>query len=251
MDGISCVCPTYSRVELLEESIECFLKQDYEGPKELLILNDYPEQTLIFDHPDITIINTQRRFKTLGEKRDATIALSKYEWYAVWDDDDIYLPHRLSFSMNKIKKHKLEYYKLNTGFFTHLQKGIEKIDTNQFFGSCIFSRKLFENVGSHGCINFGEDVFFEKKINDCDLNKKIENNVNVEGMKLKDIYYLYRWGGIGGHVSGVGNDPNRLERGRKTNKKGEIILNPHWRWDYLKESEEFIKNLNKKNYYEK
>ncbi|MCL4258972.1 MAG: glycosyltransferase family 2 protein, partial [Anaerolineales bacterium] len=48
---VSCICPTYGRVELLEEAIESFLRQDYPGQKELIVLNDYAGQTLHFDHP--------------------------------------------------------------------------------------------------------------------------------------------------------------------------------------------------------
>lgn len=48
---VSCLCPTYGRVALLEEAIYAFLQQDYPGPKELIVLNDYEQQTLFFDHP--------------------------------------------------------------------------------------------------------------------------------------------------------------------------------------------------------
>ena len=41
--AVSCICPTYGRPELLEEAIYCFLLQDYPGPKELIVLNDYAE----------------------------------------------------------------------------------------------------------------------------------------------------------------------------------------------------------------
>jgi hypothetical protein len=39
--GISCYCSTFGRpVNLVENSIQCFLDQDYDGPKELVILTD-------------------------------------------------------------------------------------------------------------------------------------------------------------------------------------------------------------------
>ena len=34
---VSCICPTFARVYLLEEAIESFLRQDYKGEKELII----------------------------------------------------------------------------------------------------------------------------------------------------------------------------------------------------------------------
>ena len=38
---VSCYCATYGRVSLLEESVHSFLIQDYDGEKELIILNDF------------------------------------------------------------------------------------------------------------------------------------------------------------------------------------------------------------------
>jgi len=54
---ISCWCPTFAREELLEEAIYSFLIQDYLGEKELVILNDYEKQELVFDYPEIRIFN--------------------------------------------------------------------------------------------------------------------------------------------------------------------------------------------------
>src|SRR2546429_75321 len=59
---VSCVCPTYARPELLEEAIESFLRQDYRGAKELIVLNDYACQTLELDHPEVRVVNVPKRF---------------------------------------------------------------------------------------------------------------------------------------------------------------------------------------------
>ena len=54
LPGISRYCSTYGRPKrLLENSIQCFLEQDYQGPKELVILNDFDQQELIFNHPEV------------------------------------------------------------------------------------------------------------------------------------------------------------------------------------------------------
>jgi GT2 family glycosyltransferase len=47
---ISYMCLTYGRPKVLEEAIESFLRQDYKGEKELVVLNDFADQTLVFDH---------------------------------------------------------------------------------------------------------------------------------------------------------------------------------------------------------
>ena len=67
--GISCYCSTFGRpVNLVENSIQCFLDQDYDGPKELVILNDLNVQELVFDHPEVKIVNSKERIKPLGKK---------------------------------------------------------------------------------------------------------------------------------------------------------------------------------------
>ena len=62
---ISCKCITYGRTNLLEEAVHSFLIQEYNGPKELIIVNDYPLQTLIFNHPEVKVINTDTTFPTI------------------------------------------------------------------------------------------------------------------------------------------------------------------------------------------
>ena len=70
---ISCKMITYGRVEFLEESLQSFLNQDYDGEKELVIVNDYPQQKLIFDHPEVRIINLDYTFETIGQKENFAV----------------------------------------------------------------------------------------------------------------------------------------------------------------------------------
>ena len=97
LPGVSCLCLTYGRPAQLEEAIESFLRQEYAGAKELIVLNDYAEQHLRCDRPDVRVVNIARRFRTVGEKYNAAAALATHDLLFVWDDDDLYLPHRLAF----------------------------------------------------------------------------------------------------------------------------------------------------------
>lgn len=245
---ISCVCITYLRDDLLEEAIESFLRQDYKGPKELIIINDYDGQTLKFNHPDVYILNTKRRFNTIGEKRNTSIALSNYDWIAPWDDDDIYLPHRLTHSIIKIKEKNLDYYKLNSVYNYDMNVGIKFMTTNQFYGASMYSKETFKKTSGHGFNNVGEDTYFETQIkNDNTINKLIENK-KTGNIDLNDIYYIYRWVGISGHLSAYSGKENQLElvkeKREKTNtKRGVIELKPKWNQDYLKLTKEFLKNI--------
>ena len=93
---ISCKCITYGRVDLLEESIESFIKQEYPGKKELIIVNDYPLQKLVYNHPDVKIYNLDSTFSTIGEKENFAVSKCSAEIIAVWDDDDVALPNHLT-----------------------------------------------------------------------------------------------------------------------------------------------------------
>lgn len=86
---ISAKCITCGRVDTLEEAIESFLRQEYPGKKERIIVNDYPLQKLIYDHPEIKIYNMDETFSTIEEKEKYAIERCSGELIAVWDDDDV------------------------------------------------------------------------------------------------------------------------------------------------------------------
>jgi|GEM_PF-1364508 len=92
---ISCVMPTFGRPSLVNESIALFLQQDYPH-KELVIVNDCPGQILSCEIPGIRVFNYRPKFKTLGEKRNATARHAHGDILANWDDDDVYLPWHLT-----------------------------------------------------------------------------------------------------------------------------------------------------------
>ena len=94
---ISCKCVTYGRVDLLEESIESFIKQEYPTERcELIIVNDYPKQNLIYNEAsNITIVNLDETFELIGDKEQYATELCQGNIICQWDDDDIALPNHL------------------------------------------------------------------------------------------------------------------------------------------------------------
>ena len=87
---ISCKCITYGRVDTLEEALYSFLIQDYPSDRcELVIVNDYPEQKLVYDHPQVIIYNLDETFPLIGEKENYAIERCSGDLIAVWDDDDV------------------------------------------------------------------------------------------------------------------------------------------------------------------
>lgn len=231
--GISCKCITYGRVEYLEESIESFLGQKYDGPKELVIVNDYPLQELKFEHPEVRIFNTPR-FDSIGAKENFAVAKCKYDTIAVWDDDDVALPNHLENINRYFPGHHLLHW--NKGVFLHSYKiaAIKAIGNS----GIVYSREIWEEIGGHPLENAGYDMTFV-------------NNIRRKTHKImrafpEDPSWFYTWGSGSYHMSGLGKDvPGRenvlvrhaahIENLRIQGKipEGEVMLNPHWKHDYI------------------
>ena len=236
--AVSCICLTYGRPEVLEEAVYSFLQQDYAGRKELIVLNDYAAQNLKFDHPDVQVINVNKRLRTVGEKMNMAVALAAHDLLFVWDDDDIYLPHRLGFSASKFEAQK--------GFFKPDKAWVwndgKLIAAKGVFhpGSC-WSRDLFDTVRGYVAEGSGYDQTFERF-----LKQQFPGSTSTFDIKLAEIYYIYRWSGTGSyHMSGfadyvagqnVGHNEveafvqERAARGQI--RRGTIWLKPHWKSDY-------------------
>jgi glycosyltransferase involved in cell wall biosynthesis len=248
--AVSCICLTYGRPQVLEEAIYSFLLQDYGGRKEMIVLNDYDGQTLHFDHPEVQVINCPKRFRTVGEKMNAAVALASHDLLFVWDDDDIYLPHRLSFSV--------EHFDVQKGFFKPHQAWLWKkgeltgpVGNLFHVGSC-WSRQLFDDVRGYPAEGTGYDLIFEQR-----LTKRFRTAIKEYKIQPAEIYYIYRWGGTGsyhmsafGHYKPGGNVGHekvesfvqqRASRGEI--RQGVIPLQPCWKTDYRQLVSSYIATL--------
>jgi len=243
---VSCICPTYGRVEVLEEAIESFLRQDYPGPKELIILNDYAAQTLVFDYPEVRVINLPQRLHSVGEKYKMTVGLATHDLIFVWHDDDIYLPHRLSYTVAQLDP-KTSFFKANKAWYWN-EGELSGPDENSFHGGSCWRRDLFSQVQGYPHINHGYDLEFEQL---CKLAAPAA--VCIQPIKPTDIYYLYRWQGTGSyHFSVLGADGQEHQRvaeyiaqqaARREIPQGQIRLQPQWKSDYGALVQEYVATL--------
>lgn len=243
---VSCMCLTYGRPKLLEEAIESFLRQDYSGPKELIVLNDLPDQELRFDHPEVHVINVGKRFRGIGEKRNACAALCSHDWLFVWDDDDIYLPWRLSCSMEMIRDGR-RFFKPDESFILSGGK-LTGPTGNAFHSSACWHRSLFDEVGGypHTC-GAGEDLAIETKFDGA-----------LAGAPLSEVlpadrnFYIYRWAGTNSyHLSGFDNRSDyhmvaefvSQQRESERLPSEEVLLVPHWKTDYVALIERYLSQM--------
>lgn len=237
MEPISCVCLTFARPHMLEEAIESFLRQDYPGGKELVILNDFDRQVLHFDHPEVKVINAPSRFATIGEKRNAAVAACSHDLIAVWDDDDICLPNRLSHSMQSYDP-DVRFYKSDSAFMLWFGE-IKELIAQRPHGASLWHRSLFSEVGGYAELDSGEDK---------DLEERFWRLMPYREFPIEtvDVYYIYRWCGSGSyHLSmpPIVSDPNMTpherilayatyEVGKGRLPTGDIELRPNWSADW-------------------
>lgn len=243
---ISCKCITYGRVDTLEEALYSFLIQDYPKDKcELVIVNDYPEQKLVYDHPQVTIYNLDSTFPLIGEKENYAIERCKGELIAVWDDDDVAMSNHLQ----NIAKH----WQADTNII-HWETGVfynePSITAIRGIGNSgiVYSKDVWEKIGKSPLENAGGDMTLVTKIH------RLGGVVNAK-MPEEEASWFYMWGGRGYHQSGQGTDdgsrPNIIQRHSAHIEKlrrqgviptGEIQLMPKWKKDYAQMLKDYVSN---------
>lgn len=186
---VACLCITYNRPKLLCEAIESFNRQTYPAHlRELIILDDAGQYMNVrLDIPNVKLISIPHRFRTLGEKRNACAALASpdVDTYAVWDDDDIYLPRHLEAAMQTIEcgaqlvipEHILVWGPRN----------IEIKNPGRLFHPCwVFTRQAFVAAGGYPMATDAEDQTLMWRFHAQGINP-----VNPRGFGITFVYRFY------------------------------------------------------------
>lgn len=157
---ISAICCTYLRPRELETAVESYLRQDYPAElRELIVLDDagqYDRETLA-GVPGVKLITTPHRFRTLGEKRNASAALAAADSaaYCVWDDDDVYLPWHMSAAAAALAEAD---YTIPKAIYVEKQGRLaRKPNQYLFHGGWAFRREVFERVQGYPWMQSGQD----------------------------------------------------------------------------------------------
>lgn len=230
---VSCLCLTYRRPQrdqyLLEEAIESFLRQTYPN-KELIVLNDCPGQILVCDAPGVRMYNVPNRCNSAGEKRNLAVALARGNLLVPWDDDDISLPWRLELSAARLGD--ADYY--SPGIIWRARDGQMQRQPIWFFAhvASMFTRAGFQKVGGYRAISFGEDLRFDEDLRTLARLSPFSDTREHE-LPAGDLFYLYRAGASGNHLSRAHNPFRWDEIGSRPIDQGHFTLRPHWRVDYV------------------
>ena len=230
LPSVTAMCPTYGRVGLLEESVESFLRQDYGGHRELVIVNDLPEQVLQFEHPLVKVVNLPSRCLNLGEKRNEVARHATCDLIITWGDDDIHLPGRIS---ENVAKHAHGKYDVEGSYFFDCAPNFSKKNSG-LCGPFLMSREEFWGLGGIPSEDVGEDQSFLKLV-----------RKSMAIVPTTKTTFVYRWNTGRYHISGHGFNNNAWEKvgasvqsmvSQGKEPRGEITLRPHWKEDYVAKS---------------
>jgi hypothetical protein len=169
---IACLCSTYKRPAALANAVACFLAQDYAcHRRELFVLDDggqyygpkryRKEQACTGLVGRYRVISTKDRLGILSEKHNFLASWSnetKPDIYAVWDDDDVYLPWHLSAIAAAYERGgeflipsraHTTYDCGQTGRTVYEPTEGENERAVRWHSSWAFTRELFERVGGY------------------------------------------------------------------------------------------------------
>lgn len=217
---ISCVMPTYGRPAYVDEAAWMFLQQDYPN-KELVILNDCPGQTYICDLPEgagVRVINAPERFATLGAKRNACIEEAQGELIAVWDDDDVYLPWRLSYSVTQMQAGEMAFFR-GRDFWAYWGSG--ELHHNQSVPgwaghpNTLFTKALWRSVEGYPSVDIGEDSTFYDRV-----ERALGDSACSRPIPPEDRFFIMRGKSQYPHLSIAGGT------GSPDTKPREIVIRP-------------------------
>lgn len=225
---------TYQRSYILEEAIESFLCQNFDGEREMLIINDSSTVEYVFEHPNVRIINVKNRFKSIWEKLKFGIDQAKYDYIYRLDDDDLLTPWALKNSWEDITNNSdHEVYRSN-GHYLFVHNKFIKVTDNINNGN-IYTKKYIEKIiPLMTNISFGEDA-----------KMTFDFNANIYTSTREEKTMIYRWGMETYHISGMGTTDNEevltrtdmlvsdIAKQRNSEvEHGVVYLTPHFKEDY-------------------
>jgi glycosyltransferase involved in cell wall biosynthesis len=220
---VSCVLPTYNRFPergaLLGEAVESFLRQDYPR-KELIVLNDTPGQALSFDHPEVRVVNAQKRFASLGAKRNAGMELAAGELVCPWDDDDIAFPWRISLSVERLGD--ADFFLPDSGWeWYEPSQRLDRLEGN-ILAQMMFRKDACAKIGGYPDITYGEDYELYTRF-------YREARHATAALSRAEMFYVYRRHVQPDHVTFRSWE----EIGARPIAPGAFCIEPRWSRDWL------------------
>jgi hypothetical protein len=218
---ISILTLTYQRHEYLEEAIQSFLLQKFDGEYEMVIINDSIDVEYVSEYENVRVINCKDRFPTIASKIEFGYKQCKYNYIYRLDDDDLLAPNALSLTKKYIDNNPLcEIYRSNYHYF---------YSNNKYEYCC-------DNInnGNTYTKKYLDRIVFPNKSGNEDVDITFGNNATIVNVDLGEYTMIYRWGMPTYHISvmDLKNVENSTDCYISKKETGVIILNPHFNNDY-------------------
>lgn len=231
---ISCICATHGRPptgqHLIEEALQSFLLQDYSN-KELILVNDCPVQELVCDAPGVRVVNTPARFPSSAARLDAGVALARGDLIAIWDDDSICLPWRLSVSQQMMGA--ADY--VHSEYAWLCQEGVISNDSQAFTSgtnASLFRREVIRQIGGFASLPCGEGQTPTAAMRAA-LDERRGDPPNDLGLQREDWFSVRHDGESHDPMSSESDAGPEGDTRKRRWKPGRYALKPHWRVDYI------------------
>lgn len=196
---VSCLCPTYLRPKLLENSIACFLGQDYPLDRRELVILDDAGQIAPQKGDGWEVISTESRFRSLPEKFNSLAGLARGDVLVVWEDDDIYLPWHITAHVAALAHGGFSKPSRVLSLYTGTLQ--EEDATGRFHASIAFTREAFDSAGGWPLTKRGD---FDQQL----LARLSQSSATVDPCRTHPPSYVFRWGSTGSyHGQGLMRGP--------------------------------------------
>ena len=227
---ISVLTLTYQRYDVLEEAIQSYLSQDFDGDSEMVIINDSPDVEYVYDHPNVRIINSKERFTSISAKIGYGYKQCKYNYIYRLDDDDLLAPWALSLTKEYIDE-KIGYDVYRSKYHYFFANHNYLYNSDNINNGNVYTKKYLDRIE------------FPQYSGDEDTVITFGNSSKI--MTLDKGYYtmIYRWNDGTYHISAAGSFDNSfvmnyvdtLRKNQNNREVGTIKLTPGFKKDYYSE----------------
>ncbi|WP_278182914.1 glycosyltransferase [Vibrio misgurnus] len=217
-DRVCVLLAAYNGAEYIQEQLDSIVNQvyvlvdiyvslDLSNDKTFEIIVDYQDR-----YPNIYFLNYGERFGSAGKNFFhllSTVDFSSYDFISFADQDDIWLPHKLSTSIKLIKEFGSDAYSGNVvAFWANGKRTLIKKDCEQ-----VEFDYLFESAGP-GC------TFVLKSKLACEIKSRLnEKLVDIDDLWLHD-WFCYSFARSNGFKWHIGSEPLMLYRQHDNNQVG-------------------------------
>lgn len=187
---VSCLCPSYQRVESLKNVVNCFNNQSYEN-RELVVVHrstdiETKEYIASLDQENIKAVEVvYTENTTLGDVRNLSIDAATGDYICVWDDDDWYHRDRIKTQLEAIQSSGKQASVLFYILMYDKKHGVTYMSPRHTWEQTIMCSKQFlrDREIAYPALNRGEDKVFVSKI--------IEENAVVPVVNPQLYIYCY------------------------------------------------------------